>query len=84
MKVPSEVKEVTPSDPGARTVSPVFRLPVFHKGTWGFSPGGGQTEKLYTGEEQKTHRGRPFQSSYRGWSVPTKKYGHSEVNLSLY
>jgi len=59
----------------------------FHMGTWGlfsggeFFSGGGQTEKLYTSEE-KTHRGRPFQSAYRGWSVLTKKCGDFEVNLS--
>jgi len=44
---------------------------------------GGQTEKLYTGKKQQTHRGRPFQSASRGWSVPTKKCGHSEVNHPL-
>jgi len=40
--------------------------------SWGFFPGGGQTEKFYTGGKQKTHRGRPLQSACRGWSVPTK------------
>jgi len=52
-------------------------------GTWGFFPGGGQTEKWYTSEKRKTHRGCPFQSAYSGWSVPTKKCGYFEVNLSL-
>jgi len=38
-----------------------------------FFPVGGQTEKSYTSEKRKTHRLRPSQSAYRGWSVPTKK-----------
>jgi len=62
------------------------RLLVFHMGTWGFplvGGGGGQTEGLYTGEKERTHRGRPFQSACRGWSVPTRKWGYLIVNLSL-
>jgi len=59
------------------------RLLGFHMGTWGCFPGGGQTENLYTSEKQKTNRGCPFQSAYRGWSVPTKNCGYFEVNLSL-
>jgi len=51
-------------------------------GTRGFIPGGGQTESMYTSEKQKTHRERPFQSAYRGWSVPTKNCGYIEANLS--
>jgi len=42
----------------------------------------GQTEKLYTSEKQKTHRGRPFQSAYRACSVPTIICGYVQVNPS--
>jgi len=60
------------------------RLLVFHMGTWGLFPGGGQTEKLYTNKNKQTHRGRPFQSANDGWSIPTKKGGYFEVeSLSL-
>jgi len=54
-------------------------------GSWPFIwgpgefPRGGQTEKLYTSEKQKTYWGRPFQLVYRGWSVPTKKCGYFKV-----
>jgi len=59
------------------------RLLVFLKGTWAFYPGGGQTGKLYASEKQKNHQGRPFQPAYHSWSVPTKKCGYLEVNLSV-
>jgi len=59
------------------------RLLVLHMETWGILPGIGQ-EKLYTGQKQKTHRGRPLQSANDGWNVPTKQCGYFEVNLSLY
>jgi len=52
-------------------------------GTWASSPGGGQKENSTLAGEQQTHWGRPFQSAYSGWSVPTKKCGYFEVNLSL-
>jgi len=52
-------------------------------GTWGFLPGGGQTEKSYTSKKQKAHWGRPFQTPYVGWIVSTKRCGYFEVNLSL-
>jgi len=55
----------------------------FHLGTWGFFPGGGQTEKLYISDKRKTHRGHPFQSAYRGWSIATKKCGYFKVDISL-
>jgi len=41
-------------------------LLVFHMGTCRFFPGGGHTETMYTREKQRTHRGRPFQSAFRG------------------
>jgi len=47
-------------------------VPPSYLGTF---PGEGQTEKLYTSEIQETHRGRPFQSAFCGWSVPTRKVG---------
>jgi len=34
-------------------------------------------------EKHRTHRGRPFQSAYRGCSIPTNICGYCEVNLSL-
>jgi len=37
--------------------------------------------KLYTSEKQKAQRGRPFQSAYSGWSVPTNKCGYFEVHV---
>jgi len=44
-----------------------------------------QTEELYSsGKQQTKHRGRPFQSAYGAWSVPTKACGYFEVaSLSL-
>jgi len=44
----------------------------------------GNLERNCTPARNKmTPRGRPFQSAYHGWSVPTKKRGYFEVNLSL-
>jgi len=40
-----------------------FRLLVFHMGTWGFFPGGGQTKNLYPSENQKDTPGTPLQIS---------------------
>jgi len=68
-------------DPGCMALA-AFDIVSIHKGTWGGFPGGGQTEKLYTNEKQEPHPGRPCQSAYRGWSVPTKECGYYEVNLS--
>jgi len=49
----------------------LHRLLIFHMGTWGCSPGEA-TQKCFTlAEKQQTHWGRPFQSAYCGWSVPT-------------
>jgi len=53
-------------------------------GDLGIFSGGGQTEKLYTSQQQKTHRGRPFQSANDGWSAPTNVgSGIKSPSLSL-
>jgi len=52
-------------------------------GSGGFLLGEVKQRDLYPSEEQKTHRGRPFQSAYHGWSVPTKKCGYFKyISLS--
>jgi len=54
-------------------------------GDLGVSPlGKAKQRKLYAGWEssQQTHWGRRLQSALSGWSVPTKKCGYLEVNLS--
>jgi len=37
-----------------------IRLLIFHMGTWGFSPGGGQTEKIVHKRVTKDTPGRPL------------------------
>jgi len=49
----------------------------------GFSLGEAKQRNCTLARNRKTHRGRPFQPANDGWSVPTKKCGYFEVNLSL-
>jgi len=56
---------------------------VFHMGTWGLLPGADKQRNCTLARNKRTDQGRPFQSAYRGWSVPTKRCGDFEVNISL-
>jgi len=58
---------------------------VFHTGTWGFFHGGGQTEKLYSSENQKnTPRRGPFNQPLVAGVFPQRNVGYLKESSHAY
>jgi len=74
---------VVRSPPPPPTLSTQFKA-LFRMGTWGFFLREAKQRSYTLARNKKIHRAGPFQSAFFGWSVPTKKCGYFEVNLSLF
>jgi len=68
---------------GAKHGGRVFAIPSFGSGRHPHLLGRAKQRFCTPARNRKTPQRRPFQSAYRGWSVPTKKRGYFEVHLSL-